>query len=45
MKAGVKVLAVDAEKGTVTLDDGETVSADLIVGADGAKVRCSTLRF
>ena len=30
--------SVDAAKSTVTLEDGEVVSADLIIGADGLKV-------
>ncbi|KAJ7767165.1 FAD/NAD(P)-binding domain-containing protein [Mycena metata] len=32
---GSKVLACDPEAGTVTLGNGETISADLIIGADG----------
>ncbi|KAJ7636737.1 FAD/NAD(P)-binding domain-containing protein [Roridomyces roridus] len=32
---GSKVVACDPESGSITLVDGETVAADLIVGADG----------
>lgn len=35
---GSKVLACDPEAGTVTLGNGETISADLIIGADGIHV-------
>ena len=35
VKTGVKVVSVDAEKTTIELEGGETVSADLIIAADG----------
>lgn len=35
IKTGVKVTSVDVENTSLTLDSGETVSADLIIGADG----------
>ena len=38
---GIKIQAVDVETTTVTLQDGEVVSADLIIGADGARVSLS----
>lgn len=34
-----RVLKADPEAGTVTLEDGRTIGADLIVGADGIYVR------
>lgn len=34
-----QVVAVDAQAGTVTFQDGTTESADLIIGADGLHVR------
>lgn len=30
-----KVVSVDPERGTITLEDGKTVEADLVIGADG----------
>lgn len=38
LNLGCKVLAVDAAKGTVKLEDGSEVHADIIVGADGIYV-------
>lgn len=35
IKTGVKVTSVNVENTSLTLDSGETVSADLIIGADG----------
>ncbi|KAF8132187.1 FAD/NAD(P)-binding domain-containing protein [Mycena galopus ATCC 62051] len=35
LRLGTKVVACDVEKGTVTLNGGEVVHADLILGADG----------
>jgi 2-polyprenyl-6-methoxyphenol hydroxylase-like FAD-dependent oxidoreductase len=35
-----KVTQVDAETATITLQDGTTVTGDLILGADGVGVRC-----
>ncbi|KAJ6508456.1 hypothetical protein C8R45DRAFT_444051 [Mycena sanguinolenta] len=35
LRLGTKVVACDVEEGTVTLDSGEVVQADLILGADG----------
>ena len=34
------VVDIDPEKGIVTLESGETISADLVVGADGIYVSC-----
>ena len=34
-----RVVEVDTEKTTLTLDDGSVFKADLIVGADGVSVR------
>jgi salicylate hydroxylase len=38
LRLGVEVLACDPEEGTITLDGGEVVHADLVLGADGAHV-------
>ena len=38
METGVKVVSVDASNSTVKLESGETIPADLIIGADGANV-------
>ena len=38
-----KVVEVDPENGTITLENGETSEADVIVGADGVYV-CSVPR-
>ena len=38
LRFGTKVVACDIEEGTVTLDVGEVVPADLILGADGVHV-------
>ena len=35
LKTGIKVRSVDVDKTTITLDGGETVSADVILAADG----------
>lgn len=35
LRLGKKVVSVDALTPSVTLEDGETVSGDLIIGADG----------
>ncbi|KAJ7767161.1 FAD/NAD(P)-binding domain-containing protein [Mycena metata] len=35
IRLGSKILACDPEVGTVTLNNGESISADLVVGADG----------
>ncbi|KAJ6512859.1 FAD/NAD(P)-binding domain-containing protein [Mycena sanguinolenta] len=35
LRLGAKVLACDPEEGTVTLNNGEVVWADLVLGADG----------
>ena len=37
-----KVVEIDPEKGTITLENGETSTADIIVGADGVYVCRST---
>lgn len=39
IKTGIKVESVDVEKTQLQLQDGTTVSADLVIGADGIKVR------
>ena len=38
LRTGVKVKAVNVEKTTIELEDGETVQADLIIAADGVHV-------
>ncbi|KAF7331348.1 FAD/NAD(P)-binding domain-containing protein [Mycena kentingensis (nom. inval.)] len=41
---GKKVVACDPEAGSVTLDDGEVISGDVVVGADGVRsVICSAV--
>jgi len=40
-----KVISIDPEKGTLTLENGETKTADVIVGADGVYVRSSHKSF
>ena len=40
---GQRVSSCDFENTTLTLASGETVQADLIIGADGIKVRLSSL--
>ncbi len=35
LRTGCKVVDIDCEKATVTLDNGEKVSGDLVIGADG----------
>jgi len=40
---GLKALTQNAERGTITLDDGTELSAQLIVGADGAMSRVRQL--
>lgn len=37
IKTASRVAKVDAEAGTVTLESGETMTADLIIGADGIR--------
>lgn len=39
IRGGAKVVAVNCDTGTVTLEDGEVVQGDLIVGADGIHSR------
>ena len=39
LQSGIKVNSVDVAKTSMELDDGSTVSADLIIAADGAHVR------
>ncbi|KAL4807579.1 monooxygenase [Aspergillus unguis] len=41
IKLAAKVVSVDAEAGEVTLEDGSTYTADLIVGADGVHPRAA----
>lgn len=36
--------AIDCEAGKVTFEDGTTIEADLIVGADGIRVRTQPLQ-
>ena len=38
METGVKVLDVDVDESTLSLEDERTVTADLIVAADGVHV-------
>ena len=38
MKLGLKVVNVDVGKTTITLENGELIDADLIIGADGIQV-------
>lgn len=38
LKNSAKVLSADASAGTITLEDGTTVSADVVIGADGIYV-------
>jgi salicylate hydroxylase len=35
IRTAAKVTACDPDKGTITLDDGETLEADIVIGADG----------
>ncbi|KAF2766309.1 FAD/NAD(P)-binding domain-containing protein [Teratosphaeria nubilosa] len=37
LRLGVKVVDVDVERGTVALEDGQTLNGDFIIGADGNK--------
>ncbi|KAJ7081834.1 FAD/NAD(P)-binding domain-containing protein [Mycena belliarum] len=37
LRLGNKIVECDPERGTVTLKDGETIHADLVVGADGLR--------
>jgi 2-polyprenyl-6-methoxyphenol hydroxylase-like FAD-dependent oxidoreductase len=43
LETGVKVVDVAVDQSTISLDDGRTVTADLIAAADGVHV--SPLRF
>lgn len=48
LRTACKVTDCDPLKGSVTLEDGETITGDLIIGADGMYValhRCSTYNF
>jgi salicylate hydroxylase len=39
-----RVIAVDPQEGKVTLENGDVILADLIVGADGIKIRARRCR-
>ncbi|TKX20934.1 FAD-binding domain-containing protein 39 [Elsinoe australis] len=40
LRLGTGIQEVDAESGTVTLSSGETVTGDVVVGADGIHSKC-----
>lgn len=44
LRTASKVVEIDPEKGTLTLETGETSTADIIVGADGVYVRVAPVR-
>ncbi|KAF8175604.1 hypothetical protein K438DRAFT_2044767 [Mycena galopus ATCC 62051] len=43
LRLGTKVVACDIEEGMVTLDGGEVVHSDFILGADGIRIQKTTL--
>ena len=44
VKSGLKVASANVAKTAITLADGETISADLIIAADGLHVSSTRLK-
>ena len=42
-ETGVKVQGVDVDTSTISFEDGRTVTADLIIAADGVHVSSTTV--